>query len=106
LRIVDAVRLKDGGWERVPSQGHTRSVLATEVQITALNWLLTGPGGWLGYRAQAVSSASGGQITWFLGIISLDQAPAIVAVALEDGQSIEAQAIGVELMSAYQAALP
>lgn len=106
LRIVDAVRSKDGSWERVPSQGHTRSVLANEVQITALNWLLTGPGGWLGYRAQAVSSASGGHVTWFLGIISLDQAPAIVAVALEDGQSIEAQAIGVELMSAYQAALP
>ncbi len=106
LRIVDAVRTMDGSWERVPSQGHTRSVLASGVQIQALDWLQSGPGNWLGYRAQAVSSASGGKITWFLGVISLDQAPAIVAVALEDGQSIEAQAIGVELLSAYRAALP
>jgi len=102
LRIVDAVRQEDGSWQRVPSMGHARIPLEAMVQINALDWMLTGPGGWLGYRALAISGVEGQEMAWFLGIINIEQAPIVVSVALEDASMIQAQTIGVQLLAATQ----
>jgi cell division protein FtsW (lipid II flippase) len=102
LRIVDAVRLEDGSWMRLPSEGSAAVPLSASTRESAQSWMRKGSQGILGYRATAIRGASGETVAWYLGFISGERGAAVVAVALENGTPVQAERIGQTMLSGYQ----
>lgn len=101
LRIVDAVRMEDGTWQRLPSQGESRKPLDMETQELARSWMRQSSRGIFGYRAQAIRGAGGQNLAWYLGFVTADQGTAVVAIVLENGSPILAEKIGVGLLQSF-----
>jgi cell division protein FtsW (lipid II flippase) len=102
LRIVDAARLEDGTWMRLPSEGMVDIPLSVSVQEQVQSWMRSGPNGMFGYRATAIRGAGGETMAWYLGFIPGEQGAAVVAVALENGTPAQAERIGRTLLSGYR----
>ncbi|NIN93651.1 MAG: hypothetical protein GTO49_01380 [Anaerolineae bacterium] len=100
MRIIDAVRLPNGGWARLDSLGDTLRILQSDVASVLLQSIRSPEGHAAEVVAQAISGPESEELAWYLAA-SIEARPSqVVVVVMEEAGSDQVVVVGQTLLAA------